>query len=286
MIKVRILADNYVKDFRCLAEFGLAMVIDTGTRKILFDTGAGGVMFGNAEKLKVDLAEMDACVISHGHFDHTTGLPEFCRVNQKAKIYIHKDAFGRTYGETDGMRDDFECGILWDRSELDPYADRIVLTDGPERIDDDTVVSGTIPSVPEFKPAENFYRLSPDLPPDTPGIDKYFTKDPMSHEQCLVIREPGKGLVVFSGCSHKGIIAAVRYSAALFPGEKIHAVVAGMHLASADDAMRKKVIDELAEEDPDIVVPLHCTGADAICMMKSRFADRCLLTGAGGRLNL
>lgn len=275
MINVTILAENYVKDFRCRGEFGLAMYIETEDHKILFDTGASGLLFANAEQKGMDLSEADICVISHGHFDHTGGLPEFCRQNRKAKIYLHRDAFGATFGETKGKIDDYECGILWKPEVLEACGDRVIRTDGPIRIGEDLVISGTIPELPEFQPTERFYRLraGTDLIPDN-----------MSHEQFLAIREPGKGIVLFSGCSHKGIIAAICRAKALFPGEPLYAVVAGMHLIGASCGMRQKIIDRLTEEEPQIVVPLHCTGLEAICMMKAQFGDRCRLTGTGGRL--
>lgn len=303
MINVTVLAENYVKDFRCRGEFGLAMYIETEDHKILFDTGASELMFANARQKGVDLSEADICVISHGHFDHTGGMPEFCRQNRKADIYLHRDAFGATFGETKGKIDDYECGILWDPEVLEVCGDRVIRTDGPEWIGRDVVVSGTIPELPEFQPPERFYRLrtgadpglAGELTPESAGemsagsagksrTGRELIPDTMSHEQFLAIREPGKGIVLFSGCSHKGIIAAICRAKALFPGEPLYAVVAGMHLIGASCGMRQKIIDRLTEEEPQIVVPLHCTGLEAICMMKAQFGDRCRLTGTGGRL--
>ncbi|MBQ7492066.1 MAG: MBL fold metallo-hydrolase [Clostridia bacterium] len=275
LISVTLLSENYVKDVSCRAEFGLALWIDTEERRILFDTGASGLFSENAAKKGIDLNAADLCVISHGHFDHTGGMLCFCRENRGAKIYIHRDAFGVTYGATGGQIDGYDCGIRWNGEELMPLRDRLVLTGGPLFLDEDAVISGTIPDVPELQPAEAFFR------PDGAGG---LRRDTMSHEQFLAIRQKGKGIVLFSGCSHKGIVAAARYAKRLFPGEPLYAVVAGMHLIGADNATRRRVIDCLAEEEPKLVAPIHCTGLAAICMMRERFGHRCILTGAGGTL--
>ena len=150
MIKMILLAENYVKDAACRAEFGLSIYLETGGRKILFDTGASELFGENAAKKGVDIGDIDACVISHGHQDHTGGMIRFFRENKKAKIYLHKDAFGVTYGTTDGQLDDYDCGILWQESDLAPYRDRFVLTDGPVWLTEGLVISGTLPSPPEF----------------------------------------------------------------------------------------------------------------------------------------
>ena len=152
------------------------------------------------------------------------------------------------------------------------YRDRIVLTDGPLWLTEDLVISGTIPDLPGFQPVEEFYR------PDGTG---QLRRDPMAHEQFMAVREAG-GIVLFSGCSHKGIVAAVEYARKLFPGEKLRGVAAGMHLYSADRTTCREIADRLAAEEPEAVLPFHCTGLEAICVMKAVLGERCVLTGTGG----
>ena len=103
----------------------------------------------------------------------------------------------------------------------------------------------------------------------------------MSHEQCLVIRQPG-GLYIFSGCSHTGVISAMDTAKSLFPGEKIALLVAGMHLYSAADEVRKNVVERVAAEAPDRVMPgaLHGNKA-AICDLRSMLGDACIVATAG-----
>ena len=270
MIDLTFLSENKVDHSECRAEFGLSMLIEAEGLKILFDTGASDMFYENAEKLGVDLRNVDLCVISHGHYDHTEGLPAFCRINETARIYLHKDALGVTYGTTDGTVDDYNCGILWDDAAKDKVMARVTPTDGPVWIRDNIVISGTIPDLPEFKPVELFYRETPSgLVPDT-----------MSHEQFLAIgREDG--IWLFSGCSHKGILAAVEYAKVLFPGKPIAGIIAGMHLLSASNEVRGKIFDRIAAEHPKILIPMHCTGLEAIVMARLKLGDKCLLAGAG-----
>ena len=275
-MKLTFLSENKTEIGVCGAEFGLSMLIETTERKILFDAGASDLFARNALARGVDLAEVDLCVVSHGHFDHTNGIPAFCRINDHAPVYIHKDAFHTIYGTTDGVIDDYNCGILWTEEEKAALAPRLVLTDGAVWLDGDTVISGTIPDAPEFKPVEDFYLVMPDgsLAPDT-----------LRHEQFLAIRT-GEGVYLFSGCSHKGVPAAVRYCRTLFPGEPLAGVIAGMHLAFATPAMRSKVIDLLAAEDPKLIIPVHCTGLEAIYQIKAKFGARCIMASAGKRYDL
>ena len=104
--------------------------------------------------------------------------------------------------------------------------------------------------------------------------------DDMSHEQCLVIKEP-EGLYIFSGCSHRGAVSALRAGEACFPGTKTAAFIAGMHLFNSDDAKIASVLSRLKEKPPEKIIPVHCTGVRALCKCMETFGDRCVIAMTG-----
>ena len=95
-----------------------------------------------------------------------------------------------------------------------------------------------------------------------------------------MIREP-EGLYIFSACSHRGVISALNAGKNMFPGERVAVFVAGMHLYCASEPDRRRVIREICAENMDQVMPVHCTGIDAICELKSRLGDKCTVATAG-----
>ncbi len=269
-MKFGFLIENKTDNPGIIAEHGLAVYIESSGKKILFDAGATGMFIKNAEIMDIDLGQVDFCVISHGHYDHTGGLPEFCEINERAAIYLHKDAYRETYGFENGKMDKLTSGIRWSRKQRHNLEDRICYTDGPEWIGEDIVITGSV-DIPEgFSPTEKFYyRENGKLVPDN-----------MSHEQCLVIREE-KGIYVFSGCSHRGVINALNMAKSMFPGERIAVLVAGMHLYSAEGESRSAVVSEIAGEHLDCVMPVHCTGIEAICDLKAALGETCTAATAG-----
>ena len=271
-MRFRFLMENKTDGPGCIAEHGLSIYIETQGRRILFDTGASGLFVQNAEKLGVDLGRVDDVVISHGHYDHTGGVPAFCDCNKTAPIYIHKNAFHETYGlEQNGEWEKEPCSIRWTQEQRQAMEPRIVRTDGVTRISDTIVISGTIPKMEGYEPTETFFRKLE---------DGRYEADPMDHEQILVIREE-EGLYVISGCSHRGVVPAIRYARELFGGERIAVLVAGMHLYNAEKALRKKVIGQILSEDMDLVMPVHCTGIEGICELKAALGEKCVAAAAG-----
>jgi len=277
---VKILCENRTNRSECLAEHGLSVYIETAGRRILFDLGASDICIQNAKKMKVGLEKVDTVVISHGHYDHTGGVPAFCEINQTAEIYVHEKAFAEMYGMENGKLDKEPCGIQWTEAQHRQVAGRLVPTGGTVWLTEDIVVSGTIPRTEEFVPTEVFY---------IKNRDGSLSPDPMDHEQFLAIREydqsgRSKGVFVFSGCSHTGVLSCLRYAKSLFPQERLWGCLAGMHLYHASAKTRKTILDQIASEELDYVLPVHCTGIHAICELRQLLGERCILAGTGDEL--
>lgn len=267
----KFLVENKTEHTGLLAEHGLSIYIEADGKKILFDAGATDIIIHNAEVMGIDLKKIDLAAVSHGHYDHTGGFPAFCALNDKAPIYIHKDAFRDSYGFREGKPEDEKSGILWTEEEREELADRLNFTDGPVYITENICITGTVPYAEGTNITENFYFKDE---------DGNWQKDDMSHEQVLVIREPD-GLYIFSGCSHRGVISALEAGKAMFPGERVAVMVAGMHLYSASEEDRMYVVDQMAAEGLDRVMPVHCTGIKAICDLKTKLGDACVAAVAG-----
>ncbi|MCI7145708.1 MAG: MBL fold metallo-hydrolase [Clostridiales bacterium] len=273
-MKFTFLMENKTEKPGIVAEHGLSLYIETGEHRILFDAGASDLFVSNAGKLGVDLSEVDLAVVSHGHYDHTGGFPAFCRINSKAPVFMQRNALRESYGTENGEIEEDPCGILWSDDELKEISSRIIFTDGPLMLTENIYVTGTIPVGEDFLPTEKFY-----VRERRPGGDTY-AEDDMSHEQCLVVREDD-GIFIFSGCSHRGVDNAIAACRSIFPGEKVRALVAGMHLYSAGPEARESVVRRVTEEDIDEVFPVHCTGIEGICMLKAAMGDRCHAAAAG-----
>lgn len=278
-MKITFLSDNKTENPACMAEWGLSVLIETEGKKLLFDVGASSLFADNAKALGKDLSDVDAVIISHGHYDHTQGLEEFCHINRTAPVYIHKNAISPAYGtDADGKIEEENCGIMWTKEFVSSISDRLKYTEKDIWLWDNAVLSSDI--IPIGPMPETFYRPEVNGEAEGDRCRHNLVKDTMDHEQILTIKEPD-GICIFSGCSHTGIISDIRRATSLFPGEKIKAVIAGMHLYPLSHDEKQKVVDEFERLSVEYVFPVHCTGMSAIMMFRNRMGSRCKIASAG-----
>ncbi len=199
------------------------------------------------------------------------------RKHHTAPIYIHKKAFDEFYGADKNGKPDknLTTGISW-IAEQKTIEDRLIYTKGPVWISENIVIAATLPNHRNNDSTDAFYIKNHD------GI---YSLDFMDHEQFLAVEEKGN-IYVFSGCSHKGILEVIDYTKILFPDKKLRLLVAGMHLFLCNSSERKRIIQKISESELEAVVPLHCTGLDAIYEMKECMGDRCIILSGGDQIEI
>jgi 7,8-dihydropterin-6-yl-methyl-4-(beta-D-ribofuranosyl)aminobenzene 5'-phosphate synthase len=256
------------------AEHGLAMWVDTGRHRVLFDTGQGGLVLANARKLNVRLEDADAIVLSHGHYDHTGGLAGVLSLARKARVFLHPAALSGKYArDPDGS-----C-----RAIGMPRASQVALSKHPvgatatERVTevvDDVFVTGAVPRTNDFE--------------DTGGpffLDEACTHtDPLPDDQSLFVHSP-QGLVVLLGCAHAGIVNSLEYIHRA-TGQAIHTVLGGMHLVGANEDRLDRTVQSLRSLDVQRVGPAHCTGPAAAARLWQSLPGRCFACPSGARLEI
>lgn len=233
-MKISMLLENTAKNKNFIPEHGLSIYIETDSINILFDTGAGPLFAENAKQLGIDLADVDVAIVSHGHNDHGGGLETFLSLNSKANIYITPEAFNRYYNDT-GKEISINAGLL--------STGRFKLVENSERIS-----AGV-----ELFTCNNLTNI---YPIKTYGLKRIkngrLIEDDFKHEQYLVIEEKGKR-IVFSGCSHKGIMNITKWL-------KPDILIGGFHFMKIEnDAELKEAADILNSKDT-IYYTCHCTG--------------------------
>ena len=217
-MKVAVLMENTAQEGCGLVpEHGLSLYIEYRGKRLLLDGGASGRFADNAQKLGVDLADVDLGVLSHGHYDHADGLRRFFQLNQRAKVYVRPQAGGPYFSMTEegpkfiGVHRD-----IWEGAR-----ERLVPVPGPMELLEGGWLLPDGPKDPAFMgKASNLVCKR--------GEDD-FVPDDFSHEQSLVL-EGERGLVVFNSCSHGGIVNIVRGVLDQLPGKRVHAVVGGLHM--------------------------------------------------------
>jgi len=267
---ITILVDNQAKD-GLAAEHGFSILIRMSGRSVLCDTGQGGTLFANAEALGVDLTRPELLVLSHGHYDHTGGLPELLRINSGLKVCCHPGVSVQRFSLHAGQP-------VKDISMPDPArqalaslpAARRRMTGQPFELLPGLFATGEIPRRTPFEDTGGPFFLDPrgDAP------------DPIRDDLSVWIETPA-GLVIVLGCCHSGLVNTVEYIRGVSRTGRVRGIVGGMHLLHAREERLEKTCEKLKEWSPEFVIPCHCTGEGAVAFMRSRVGE-CVRPGFAG----
>ncbi len=274
MIALTLLVENTARGMGVLGEHGLAWWIDTGTHRVLFDTGQGMALMHNATRLGIDLSQADAIVLSHGHFDHVGGLKQVLAAAKHATLYLPPRATEPKYTGSDRKPRGRRISIDFMETEaFRAEGRRVVVTREPSEIVPGVWMTGEIPRTNDFE--------------DTGGpffLDEAMTQpDPLLDDQSIFI-PTAQGVVVVFGCAHAGSVNTLRHIASLTGNAPVRALFGGLHLENASPRRIDETVRALRACHPKKMGFCHCTGFHALRRLWDEFPDACLQTNAGQRL--
>ena len=277
--------DGVILTDTLLAEHGLSLLLkvsqDEDRASLLFDTGHSqlGVLH-NILLLGLDPNELDAIVLSHFHMDHTGSLyPLLENLSRPIPVIVHPDAFEfpRILHQKDGSIRQFP--VTLSREDLESRGVPIMESAGPLLFGD-----GMILVTGEVERTTSFEKGLPHAYMEKGGNT---VKDPVLCDQALVMNLKGQGLVVISGCSHAGIVNTIQYAMKITGVHRLHALLGGFHLGGPPfEPIIEDTIEAVKALNPQVVVPMHCTGQKAIQRFKEAFPDAFVLNSVGSRVTL
>jgi 7,8-dihydropterin-6-yl-methyl-4-(beta-D-ribofuranosyl)aminobenzene 5'-phosphate synthase len=274
------------------SEHGLSYHIEASasgrTHAFMFDYGVEGEgIVKNMKLLEIDPGRLEAFALSHGHYDHWGSLIHILKghkvqIKQGIPLYVGEEAFARRFSRPpakadqpgDVEKDAEDLGQLA-REEIERLGVvEIVEITSPTEVVPGAFLTGNIERVTAYE--KGFARLL---------IKRGNTLEPDSFqgEQALVFNVKEKGLVVVSSCAHAGIINTIRHAQKIMGVERVHAVLGGFHLTGAEPALIAQTVADMKRIHPDYIVPMHCTGFEAITAFAGEMPEQFILNTAGTR---
>jgi len=263
-----------------LAEHGFSTIVrcsgQGAARTMIFDFGlASDVAARNAGTSGVDLTQVEAVALSHGHIDHFGGLAEVARGIGRSGIefVVHPSAF-RLNRFVSPFRD-FNVPLSW--QQVEELGFRIVETTQPY-----PMLDGDILFLGEITRETSFEKGMPNAFYEQDGQEIW---DPLEDDTGIAMNLSGHGLIVLAGCSHSGIVNIVQHARKITGIEDVHAVIGGFHLSGpAFKPAINDTVECIKEVNPEYVVPTHCTGREAVLAFEEQMPGQFVLNMVGTRL--
>jgi len=253
-LKLTVLVDNNsIIDRYFLAEPGLCFLLETEYKKVLFDLGYSDIFIKNAQKMKMDLTKIDTVVFSHGHNDHTGGLPHLIslyieealekRGCIKPELICHRNTFNTK------IIDDFiDIGTLIKEEKLNLHFN-MKLTNEPLWITANLVYLGEIPRVTQFENKVPVGRV----------MEDNILKDDYLLDDSALVYKSKDGLVIITGCSHAGICNIIERAKAVCCDNRILDIIGGFHLLNPSKTQLDGTIEYFQKLNLRSIYASHCT---------------------------
>lgn len=271
-VRITLLVDNESPP-DLTAEHGFAAWIETGGQRILFDSGQGTALASNARQLGIDLSRASTLVLSHGHYDHSGGVPDFLAANPCATVL-----FGRGLGTAR-----FSCHP----------------NQAPRAIGIGDTVDLALRALPAHRRSEiaSFCYLAPSIGisgpiarqaafEDTGGpffLDQEQRHPDLIGDELAMWFETSKGLLVLTGCCHSGLVNTITHIRLISGIERVHAIVGGLHLLNASADRLEQTMRFIADCAPDCMIPCHCTGQQVVEQLRSSLGTQRVQAGRAGQ---
>lgn len=272
----------------CCAAHGLSCLITvrqgSKTKTLLFDTGPEDRVFEqNVSRLGADLGAVETIVLSHGHWDHGGAMLRALQIirdrngGKRVAYYAHPDMFrSRAMKRPDGsllLMEDVP-GV----AELTDHGANVINTrEAQPLLGGLAYVSGEIARVTPFERGlQGQHRRTLD--------GKGWELDELiMDERFVAVNVKGKGLVVFTACSHAGVVNVLKQARASFPDVPLHAVAGGLHLSGGNERIIADTVAAMRDFGLGVIAAGHCTGWRAITALANEFGDKTLVPLAVGK---
>ncbi len=277
--------DGLVFEDTLVAEHGLSLLVRASwngeTREVLLDAGYSSVgVPHNLDRLGISLERVEAVVLSHGHMDHTGALSAVLeRIPNRVPLVAHPDAFAapRYIAPPGAPRMVFPRTLV--RKKLEEMGADVTASASPLLLAGGSVlVTGQVERTTPYERG---------MPHAVMERDGELVRDEILDDQSIVLSLRGKGLVVVAGCSHAGVVNTVRHARRLTGEDRVHAILGGFHLADDPSGeLVESTIRGLGEADPDLLMPMHCTGWEAVHRIAQAFPAAFALSSVGTKVTL
>jgi 7,8-dihydropterin-6-yl-methyl-4-(beta-D-ribofuranosyl)aminobenzene 5'-phosphate synthase len=283
-LKITTLADNLVLRAGLHGQWGLSylleMVDEEGEgRKVVFDTGNDREpLLHNIKELEVDLGDVDAVVLSHGHGDHTVATVEVVEAAGGCPVYAHPHCFlPRVYEDRHGKRTKGGVPEGQGVDEIEAASGELVISDEALEVVPGLWTTGQVPRVSGFEeisqPTDGGRRII--------VVDGEEMDDQILCDQALWADVEGVGPWLITGCAHSGPVNTGLHVMELGGFTGLHGLIGGTHLVGRDDAYIYKTIEELRKFGLSFLSPCHCTGFKAMAMLYNAFPETFVVNYCG-----
>jgi 7,8-dihydropterin-6-yl-methyl-4-(beta-D-ribofuranosyl)aminobenzene 5'-phosphate synthase len=261
-----------------VGEHGFAAYLETERGNYLFDTGRGEGLIPNLWKFDKDPLSIQKIILSHGHWDHTGGLPSILEILGGVEILAHPDVFSLRYriSQKEGKEVRRFVGLKFQRPYLESLGGRFILEKNYREVTREMFLTGEVPRRTSFEKGDvNLFAES----------QGKLIPDPFWDDQSLVI-ESQKGLVLLLGCAHSGMINILEHVIEKTGRDRVYAIIGGTHLDFAAPLQVEETIAALKKFKVERIGVSHCTGLKAASRLYAEFGERFFFGQVGEALEV